>query len=139
MTWNKRLKKAREDMIPRMSKSEFARAVEVSPATVTNWENGKVTDLKGPNLMKVCAVLGISEAYLMDGVDEDGSRGRSKTRLTLVLDLKCETAAELRLLTAYRLAGVRDQIALNHAVDAILERSAANRADKPQTDGRGPV
>lgn len=139
MTWNKRLKKAREDMLPPMGKSMFARAVGVSAATVTNWENGKVEELKGPNLMKVCAVLGISESYLMTGLDPDGSRGQSHAKLTLALDLRCETAAELRLLTAYRLASERDKLGLNHAVDAILERLPGSGTNESQTKGRGPL
>lgn len=138
MKWNDRLKKAREDMLPIMGKSAFARAVGVSAATVTNWENGKVTELKGKNLMKVCEVLGISESWLMDGIQTEGSAQEDK-KLALTLDVRCETAGELRLLTAYRLANLRERIAINHAIDAILERLPTGASNEAKPGRRDPL
>lgn len=72
MNWNTRLTEARENR--GIGKSELARLVGVSPATLTNWENGKVESIKGENLMRVAAALNVSESWLMHGDEHDLQR-----------------------------------------------------------------
>ena len=71
MNWNKRLTEAR--IAQGLGKSELAREIGVSAATLTNWENGKVESIKGENLMKVCVALNCSESWLMRGSDSPPS------------------------------------------------------------------
>lgn len=68
-TWHERLRYAR---LQRGYKNhaDFARAVGVSPPAAHNWETGKTQVLKGPNLVKVCQELQISEIWLLDGKGE---------------------------------------------------------------------
>jgi transcriptional regulator with XRE-family HTH domain len=64
-TWHERLTFAREQK--GLKKSAFARLVEVSAPTVTDWENGETKMIDGLNMVRVCQVLGISAAWLMTG------------------------------------------------------------------------
>ena len=58
------------------TQEEFAEKLEVSPKTVSTWENGNFTSIKNDNLDKLSEVLQVSigEIYLgkdMNGLDED--------------------------------------------------------------------
>lgn len=67
--WKKRLKLARE--AKGYSKTFVARALEVSNPTITDWEKssdtGGIKEITGPNLVKLCALLGVSESWLLHG------------------------------------------------------------------------
>lgn len=67
--WKTRLTLVREAKFPK--KIDFARAVDVSTATTTDWEklfaNGGIKDLTATNLIKICSVLSISPYWLMNG------------------------------------------------------------------------
>jgi phage repressor protein C with HTH and peptisase S24 domain len=65
MDWNRRLTQAR--IAKGMNKSEFAKQIGVSNPTVTQWENGTIRTIAGPNLMRVCEVLGITSEWLFFG------------------------------------------------------------------------
>ena len=69
MKWNQRITIARERK--GLSKSDFWRLLKVSSATATNWENGKVLSIKGENLVNVCRVLGVSENWLLNGIEDN--------------------------------------------------------------------
>ncbi|MGE5622225.1 MAG: XRE family transcriptional regulator [Bacillota bacterium] len=76
--WKQRLRQAREQK--QLNKTSFAKAVGVSNATVTDWEKssdiGGIKELTGPNLTKVCAVLGITAEWLLHGKEEEKSQRR---------------------------------------------------------------
>ena len=115
MTWNKRITIARE--AKGLTKSELARAVKVSHATINDWENGDIKTIKGENLVNVCRVLGMTESYLLSGIEpqiDAPNEARS-------LGLEAETAAELRLLSVYRLANQRERA----AIDGVIEEMRA--------------
>lgn len=114
MKWNQRLTKARE--AKGLSKSEFVRLIKVSNATVTNWENGKVEMIKGENLINVCRALGVTEDWLMNGTEARNAQ----ISLSDSMSAKCETADELRLLTAYRLADDVGRRAFNAVANNVL-------------------
>lgn len=63
--WNSRLKGLRLDA--KMSKSELARQVGVSPAAVTDWENGVIRALKGENLARICQLYHVNPNWLLHG------------------------------------------------------------------------
>lgn len=79
MNWNQRLSQAR--IAKGINKSELARQVGVSAATVTQWENATITSLAGNNLDRVCQVLGISPEYLLHGTT---SRDAPEVRFPLM-------------------------------------------------------
>lgn len=137
--WKERLRQARIDA--GLNKTEFARAVKVSNATVTDWEksvaDGGIKEIAGVNLTKVCAVLNISPHWLMHGEGEanvvrepaavyEATPPRPPPeldgRLAESLKLKAETAAELRLLTVYRLANEDGRAAIDGVVEQIRRR-----------------
>lgn len=64
-TWNQRVKEARE--AAKLSQAEFARRVGVRQPTVFEWEGGETKTLKGPNLLKVASVLGVTPEWLLTG------------------------------------------------------------------------
>jgi len=64
-SWNKRLARALNEK--GMSKSELARQARVSPATVTDWINGKIKTLEAGNLLRICRALEIDPMWLMTG------------------------------------------------------------------------
>lgn len=67
--WKKRLTLVRTAKFPK--KVDFARAVNVSTATTTDWEktiaDGGIKELSGLNLVKICNVLGITPNWLLHG------------------------------------------------------------------------
>lgn len=95
MTWHIRLAQARKNK--HLGKSELARAVAVAPSSVTMWENGQVKMIEGENLMRVCAVLGVSARWLMSGDDVE-----SQPPATPVRRLQWIDDSEYSVLHAYR-------------------------------------
>jgi phage repressor protein C with HTH and peptisase S24 domain len=67
MNWHKRLTQARE--AKGIKKSAFAKMVDVSAPTVTDWENGNTRMIEGANLMKVCSTLNVTPEWLLHGVE----------------------------------------------------------------------
>lgn len=67
--WKLRLKAARE--AKGLNKTEFAKAVRASNATVTDWEksvaDGGIQVISGVRLTKVCEVLAVDAAWLLHG------------------------------------------------------------------------
>jgi transcriptional regulator with XRE-family HTH domain len=128
MKWNERLSTIRK--AKGLSKSELSRQMSVSPAAVTMWENGTTAAISGANLMRLCEVLGVSERYLMTGEEvsqDEPNEARS-------LGLEAETAAELRLLSVYRLADKRERAAIDGVVEEmrllIEERTRSNKSKR---------
>lgn len=64
-TWNERLSERLREI--GMRPAELARAVKVSTATVSDWESGAIKTIKGGNLIKVSATLGVNPDWLLDG------------------------------------------------------------------------
>lgn len=65
MNWNQRLTQAR--LAKNIRKSALAKMIGVSAPTVTLWENGETKKIEGTNLINVCAALGITPEWLLDG------------------------------------------------------------------------
>lgn len=137
--WKTRLRQARE--AKGWNKTKFAREVGVSNPTVTDWEkatgDGGIKEIAGTNLTKVCAVLDIDPNWLLHGdsggAPSKGGVGQStppasesatppQGRAAEALGLKAETAAELRLLSVYRLAGEDGRAAIDIVVEKIRRR-----------------
>lgn len=70
MNWHTRITQART--AKKLKKSELAKLIGVSAATITMWESGQTKRIAGQNLMKVCDVLEISPTWLLDefGLEE---------------------------------------------------------------------
>ena len=118
--WKQRLKHARE--AKGLNKTEFRKLVGVSSPTVSDWEKsvdtGGIKEITGPKLVKVCQVLGITADYLYSGQEAP----RQPSQLADSLRLTIETAEELRVLTAYRIADKIGRSTFDSATDIILER-----------------
>lgn len=119
MKWNQRLTQARE--AKNLSKSALARLLKISAPTMTHWESGEIESIKGENLMKLCRTLEITEDWLMNG--QPPMRPGPAT-LPHSMQVRCETADELRLLTAYRLADEVARRTFDVVVDGVLSTSA---------------
>lgn len=65
MTLANRIKKARE--AAKLTKSDLARACGVSPASVTQWENGETKTLEGSNLVKIATATGVEANWIATG------------------------------------------------------------------------
>jgi phage repressor protein C with HTH and peptisase S24 domain len=67
--WKIRLRQARE--AKGLNKTAFARLVEVSNPTVTDWEkaveDGGIQEIAGHRLAKICSVLGVTPGWILDG------------------------------------------------------------------------
>lgn len=143
--WKLRLRQAREDK--KLNKTAFARLIKVSNPTVTDWEksvaDGGIKEIAGGNLTKVCATLGVSPDWLLHGsgpgpahqadqsqhepsprqVAHAAPAGQDQEgRVAEALKLKVETAAELRLLSVYRLANEDGRAAIDGVVEQIRRR-----------------
>lgn len=131
MKWNDRLKEAR--IASGMSKSQFARAMGVSAPTVTEWENGKIQTLKAENLIKAGRLLGLKEGELHSG--EPGARQLAvvppgEVDAQLIRQMLRDASAEVRMLTVYRLADADNRGLIDDAIDDVIDRLAAARANK---------
>lgn len=69
MDWHTRITQARA--AKNLNKTELAKLVGVSPATITMWESGQTKKIEGANLMKVCSVLDINPVWLLGKLDLD--------------------------------------------------------------------
>ena len=122
--WKQRLKAAREKK--ELKKNAFAKLVEVSNPTVTDWEksveSGGINEISAAKLMKVCEVLGITPDWLYYGKGQAAPDAKPA--------LVAKSAEEARLLTAFRLADDRGRDQLNSAVDALLNRLEQARRHK---------
>lgn len=74
--WKQRLKAAREQA--GLNKTTFAKLVEVSNPTVTDWEksvdDGGIQEISGVRLSKICQVLNVDPEWLLHG-DKAASHG----------------------------------------------------------------
>lgn len=128
--WKLRLKQARE--AKGLNKTEFARLAKVSNPTVTDWEksvsDGGIKEIAGANLTRICSLLDVNPHWIMDGsgpmqvapAEMNAAPGTPDSRLAGALELRAETAAELRLLTAHRLAGDDHRKAIDRLADIVL-------------------
>lgn len=116
MKWNQRLTQARE--AKNLSKSALARLLKISAPTMTHWESGEIESIKGENLMRLCRALDITEEWLMNGKEPMRQAAPS---LGNTMAATCETADELRLLTAYRLASAEVRAGFDGTVKFILD------------------
>jgi transcriptional regulator with XRE-family HTH domain len=71
LKWHQRLTLARQHK--GLRKTAFADQVGVSPATVTDWENGKIKMLDADKMLRICDVLGVSGNWLIYGEDDHGA------------------------------------------------------------------
>ena len=119
--WKQRLKIAREAKA--FKKTEFAKLVGVSNPTVSDWEksvaSGGIQEITGPKLAKVCQALEITVDWLYFGKEAPAPK---PAHLPDSMRLTIETAEELRVITAYRIADRLGRIAIHSATDAVLER-----------------
>lgn len=65
MTLGKRIKEARD--AAKLSKSELARLVGVSPSAVTQWESDETKSLEGANLLKAARAMNVDPEWLGTG------------------------------------------------------------------------
>jgi len=50
-----------------LRQEDLARKVGVTRPTISYWETGNVKDMKGRNLLKLCAALGVTDDWLLFG------------------------------------------------------------------------
>ena len=128
MKWNERIATARKEK--GLTKSELSRLLKVSPATVSDWESGVIKTIKGENLVNVCRALGSTESYLLSGEESE----QPEPNEARSFGLEAETAAELRLLSIYRLANQRERAAIDGVVEEmrvlIESRIRANKSKR---------
>lgn len=73
MNWHTRITQART--AKNLKKSDLAKLIGVSPATITMWESGQTKKIEGQNLLAVCQILDINPGWLMGKLDlEDRHR-----------------------------------------------------------------
>lgn len=116
MKWNQRITQARE--AKKLKKVELGRLIKVSAPTITDWESGKIESLKAENLMKLCDALDITEDWLMNG-----EKPSSPPSLAQSMSAQCETADELRILTAYRLGDDTARRTFTIVADGVLSKA----------------
>jgi transcriptional regulator with XRE-family HTH domain len=113
--WKQRLKSSR--VAKNLNKTAFAKLAGVSNPTVTDWEksvgDGGIGEITGPNLMKVCEVLGVDPDWLLTGKTADRSNGGGSA------DALSLTKGELALLAVYRRACLDDPVAQAVIDDAV--------------------
>jgi transcriptional regulator with XRE-family HTH domain len=109
---------------------ELARACGVQPPSVNGWLSGKAKFLRGENLLRAAQVLGVSQDWLATGKGSMAQPPRQEAGLSSSMKLTIETAAELRLLTVYRLADANGRGAIDDVVDVVQGHLDQVRAPK---------
>jgi len=99
-----------------MRQEDLARKVGVTRPTISYWETGNVKDMKGRNLAKLCAALGVTDDWLLFG-DEKKTVGEPVVRYA---DLERELLDAIRRLTP------EEQ---EEELQALRDREAAARAE----------
>lgn len=54
-----------------MTQAELAHAAGVSPVTIATFESGK-SDLRASTVLKLCAAMGVTVTYFVDGTEISG-------------------------------------------------------------------
>ena len=125
-TWHERLRVARTAL--NVSQTDLARAIKVTPPTVCEWESGKIQELKGANLFKVCHYLKIRQEWLLHG---RGAMENTNTQITpqMIADLspeRQEVVELLQQLADFQLAdivtAIKKQVQTNQQIIAQLTR-----------------
>jgi transcriptional regulator with XRE-family HTH domain len=72
--WAKRLDRLRK--IQGLSQTDLANELGLTKATISQWLNGTIKELKGPNLINAARVLNTTPEYLDSGQTDDGIKDR---------------------------------------------------------------
>jgi len=99
-----------------MRQEDLARKVGVSRPTISYWETGNVKDMKGRNLAKLCATLGVTDDWLLFGDETKAVREPVARHIDL----------ERELLEAIRRLTPEEQ---EEELQALRDREAAARAE----------
>lgn len=142
--WKIRLKKSREGK--NLNKTAFARLVEVSNATVTDWEksvdDGGIKEISGAKLTKVSEVLGVDPRWLLNGsqktVHDDGHEASSASPPIKKMQPESVQGDVLRraveLMETYSLADAGERDRIDRLVRNIRRRlGAVDQAERGTT------
>lgn len=72
MNWNNRIKQIREER--KLKPAAFAKRIEVSSATVSDWESGVIKQISGKHLVKAASVLGVTPEWIITGLGNPDGR-----------------------------------------------------------------
>lgn len=134
--WKFRLKQARE--AKELNKTEFARLVGVSNATVTDWEksaeDGGIKELSGPKLAKLSEILGVDPHWIISG-KQAPDKGAAEARPDPVRKIEPEAAnllqwvtpREADLLSTFRSITGIEQEAVAEVAKSFLPATASRR------------
>lgn len=121
MSIGSRVKEAR--LAAKMTQATLAKKVGISQGALSGLEIG---DSQGTTLLaSMAAALGVSALWLETGKGPreagaaSGPLSTSGDEATGFLELRAETAAELRLLSIYRIANERERAAIDSAVERV--------------------
>lgn len=121
----------RPDLEGDRGQSGFIRAAGASKSVVNQWLNDKIKSIDIRYALSIERNLGFDHVWLMtgDGEPELTRRPRNSGYAGL-MSAQIETADEMRLLTAYRLADQVGRRGFQAAIDAALERANVKAANK---------
>lgn len=125
-TWHERLRTARTARS--VSQTDLARAIKVTPPTVCEWESGRIQELKGANLLKVCHYLKIRQDWLLHGRgDMDNTNSPITPQMIADLSPERREAVELmQQLADFQLADIvttiKKQVQTNKQIITQLTR-----------------
>jgi transcriptional regulator with XRE-family HTH domain len=103
MSWNERLKEARENA--GITKSELAKRAGVSAPTVTDWESGEIKKIDGENLLRVCGVVGVPPEWLIFGSADRQATDEAAAVASAFMRIK-DSAQREAIITQLRAFGV---------------------------------
>lgn len=108
---SQRIRRARR--AANLNQSQLARAVGVTRASVSFWENGQTLHLEGTHLERVCTVLKVTPQYLLYGRGKDPAPAVTMTGPT-PLDVTGLTVAQRDYVAALvRLLADQDRCGIN--------------------------
>lgn len=130
MSIGSRIREARKSR--KMTQKELAEKIGIKQSTLSELETGESAGTT--YLARIAAALGHSALWLETGKgskEAEATNDLASLGITGSLDLKIETAAELRLLGIYRLANEREREAIDDVVRqmrALIEQRLTGRS-----------
>lgn len=104
MTWNTRLKQAREKA--GMSKAELARRIQVSAPTMGDWESGEIVRIDAENLFRVAEELRVSPEWILFGTPAKGTANKEAAAVAAAFERLTDQAQKNAVIAMLRSWGV---------------------------------
>lgn len=120
----------RPDLDGERGQSGLVRVSGATKSVVNQWVTDKIKSIDIRYALNIERELGFSHIWLMTGEGNPVAEAPAKGEPSSDMGLRIETAEEMRVLTAYRIADVLGRRAFDATTDAVLKRMQEGARNK---------